>query len=650
MLKKLSRISVVFVIVYFLPSVLFSDDIKEANKLYQELSYKYALEIYQKIMVSSPSSEVAQRIANCYRFINKSEEAEIWYKKVLGYDNVSSDNYRLLAEALKQNGKFDEAATNFLIWGEKNPDKLKLAEQYAEHCNIAKDWAENPDLGATIKNEAALNTENSDFSPINLGEKIVFVSDRWADDKKTDKVYGWTGNPYMKMYEVSLGKGQASQLKGSISGGFHSGPAALNASSDTLIFTRAVATANKKKYAGISGKQHLLFAVLEKGEWKVKDKLPFNSDSKFSVQHPALSPNGNILYFASDMPGGFGGMDLYYSEKQANGTWSAPKNCGDAINTPEDDVFPTVRKDGKFYFSSRGHVGMGGLDIFSATGEKATFAEVTNLRAPLNSTKDDFGILYNEDLKTGFLSSNRTGGLGLDDIYNFKQGVKAPVKPKSLIYAVNGAAVEKGTGIPITGLEITLLNKDTQQEVKVLTDEFGKFKFELAPETDYWISGDQNQYFTGQTGNISTKGLKQATIFDIKFELERAKDVYTFKLDNIYYDFDKWNIRPDAVDGLNKVNQFLKNMSNVRLELVAHTDARGRASYNMELSDKRANSARDFLIEKGVLASRLAASGKGETELLNKCGNKADCTEEEHQLNRRTEFKIVKITPVIAMN
>ena len=647
-IKKFFRVFALLLFVSLAPSVLFSDDIKEADKLYKQLDYKYALEIYEKIMKENPSVDIAQKIANCYRFINNTEAAEVWYKKAVSYPDANPDNYKFLAEALKQNGKFDEAAANFKIWGERNPALASDAEKQANICIVAKTWTENPDVGAMVESEIGFNSENSDFSPAKFGNDILLVSDRWQKNKKGEEIYGWTGNPYLKIYSTNTSSKQVNILKGTINKGFHSGPLAVYNSLDTIIFTRAVLSTSKKVKVGEVGKQYLLVAVKKDGEWTAKEKLPFNTEGLFSVQHPALSPDGKTLYFASDKPGGFGGMDLYFSEKQSNGSWTQPQNCGSEINTTTDDVFPTVRADGKFYFASKGHIGMGGLDIFSAIGEKNKFKDVENLRAPLNSPKDDFGVLFNADNKTGYLSSNRNGGVGLDDIYKFRTGIKAEPKSQQL-FVVNGLVLEKGTNAPIAGLEVLLINKANGVETKTFSDAEGKFNFTLEKESDYTVKGNPQQYFTSQSGEISTKGANQSTIYDIKFELERSKDVYTVKLNNIFYDFNKWNIRKDAYGDLNKVNEFMASMPNVSMELIAHTDARGTAAYNQLLSEKRGQSALDYLVNKGVPASRLSAIGKGETELLNQCDNGVKCTEAQHQLNRRTEFKIVKITPVMAM-
>lgn len=339
-------------------------------------------------------------------------------------------------------------------------------------------------------------------------------------------------------------------------------------------------------------------------------------------------------------------MDIYASQKQSDGSWGTPVNCGANINSPEPDVFPVVRKDGTFYFSSKGHVGMGGLDIFTAKGSYDKFGMAENLKAPINSSYDDFGIIFTDDLN-GYLSSNRKGGMGLDDIYAFK--IDSP-QEKPLLFAVEGEVIDKSTGASLSNVEVILFNKKTNQQLRTVSDMQGKFLFNLSPEMDYIITGNQDQYYSKQEGNISTVALTESTIFNVKFELERSKDdTYMVKLQNIYYNFDKWNIRPDAAIELNKVASFVLNMPNISIELRSHTDSRGKAVYNKWLSQKRAQSAVNYLVEKGVGSSRLSAVGLGETELLNRCRDGVKCPLKDHQLNRRTEFKVVKINPVASI-
>lgn len=645
-LKKVGKFLLVFSVVSLAPSILFSDDIKDAERYYKQLDYKYALEIYEKIMRENPKMEIAERIASCYRFMNNTEAAEIWYKKTLAYPEAPATDYKFLADALKQNGKYEEAASTYRAWGEMDEKQKTVAVAKANACMVAKVWNENPDVGALVEDEIGFNSENSDFSPVIYGQDFVFASDRWDGKPERNKgkdVYGWTGNPYIKVYQYSTASQKATPFDSQINFGYHNGPIIFTKGLDTAYFTRVIMSSRANK-ADV-GKKYIVVATKKAKGWQLVNKLPFNEKGTFSVLHPALSPNGQILYFASDMPGGVGGMDLYYATKLPDGSWSAPVNCGNVINTKEDEAFPTVRADGKLFFSSKGHIGMGGLDIFSAEGEKSSFANVENLRAPMNSSKDDFGISFNPaDDQKGYLSSNRTGGVGMDDIYRFTLGIKAT--PKETMFAVNGLSVDKATGAPVAGLKVLLINNDSKAEKTAFSDQQGRFSFTLEPNASYTVKGDSKTYFTAQEGNFSTKGLKESTTFEIRFEVEKSDDVYTVRLNNIYYDFNKWAIRPDAVADLDKVQQLMGNMPNIKMELLAYTDARGSAAYNMALSEKRANSAKNYLISAGVNATRLSAMGKGETELLNQCTDGIKCTEAEHQLNRRTEFKIVKVPTV----
>lgn len=648
--KKLLLASLVCTILYFSPRNIFSDNIKQANKYYETYDYKLALNIYQKIMQKKPSLEVAQKLANCYRFINDSKGAETAYAKVLTFPGANPINYKYYADALKQNGKFEEAKKNYILWGQRQPDKLEEATRLANTTEVGRMWAENPDPNVRIENVKALNSENSEFSPVKFRDDLVFTSDRWfvqsTDDKKKAPVYGWTGNPYLKMYQATKqGDTFKATLMPVLNQEFHTGPAIFTSSGDTVYFTLTESPKGKKKKAAFITKK--IYTSRKSGaNWSAPLPISLNNES-FSIQHPALSPNGAILYFASDMPGGRGGMDIYAAQRQADGSWGSPVNCGSNINSSEDDVFPVVRQDGRLYFSSKGHVGMGGLDIFTSKGAYNEFELAENLKAPINSPNDDFGINFTDELN-GYLSSNRPGGLGLDDIYKFQ--IVPQEKPvTALFFAVDGEVSDKSTGTVLSNVEVILLNKTTGQQQSTFSDIQGKFHFDLSPEAEYVITGNQAQYYSKQEGSISTLGLKESTVFNVKFELERSKDTYMVKLKNIYYNFNKWNIRPDATVELNKVVSFMDNMPNINIELRSHTDSRGKAVYNKWLSQKRAQSAVNYLVKQGVASSRLSAVGLGETELLNRCRDGVKCSVRDHQLNRRTEFKVVKINPVASI-
>lgn len=633
------------------PNALKSNDLSKANKHYEKYDYNYAIKIYEKILAKKPSLEVAQKLAHCYRFTNNTLAAERAYARVLTFPGFDPVNYIYYGDMLKQNGKFDEAKRNYLMYGERIPAKADDAVRLANSCDAARLWLENPDINVEFVNEAGLNSDKSDFSPMPYQDGFIFASDRYfmtsPEKAKKSKVYGWTGNPYLKLYAAEKPKDsiggvyKLTLLPKAINKEFHNGPATISEDGQTIIFTRS----GKFDKTEVSKLKDVVLYISTKqnGVWtEAVPLLPSNSYYGYSMQHPALSPDGNTLYFSSDMPGGHGGMDLYYSEK-INKTWSKPVNCGKVINSAEDEVFPFVRKDGKLYFSSRGHITIGGLDIFSADGAKNNWSEPTNLKAPFNSTRDDFGIYFFQDNLTGYVSSNRPGGKGMDDIYSFSQK-----KSNDVFYAVEGKVLEKGTTNPVSNLKIYLLNKDNGETETAFSAEDGSFRFNLKPEVDYLVRGDLDVFFSRQEGSISTKGLTESTIFNVKFEVEKGEEAYLVRLNNIYYDFDKYNIRKDAEPELGRVLDFMNKTPNVNVELRAHTDARGKADYNMKLSEKRAASAKQYLLSKGANLERLSSKGFGETQLLNKCDDGVKCTDAEHQLNRRTEFKVVKVDPVLS--
>ncbi|WP_051291122.1 OmpA family protein [Pedobacter glucosidilyticus] len=635
------------------PKMLKSDDLGKANKYYEKYDYKFAIEIYEKLLEKSPSLEVAQKLANCYRFINNTVAAERAYATVLTFPGFDPINYIYYAGILKQNGKFDQAKRNYLMYAERVPARSDYAVRLANSCDAARLWLQNPDLNVDIENENSFNTEHADFSPVAYDNGFLIISDRWflksPGSDKNAKVYGWTGNSFLKIYQAEQAKDSAAGvmqltlLPEQINDKYHNGPATISADGNIIYFTRAgvVEETDLKKLKDVVIKKTIYISSKRNGVWSEATPFPYNNVYQYSVQHPALSPDGNILYFASDMPGGYGGMDLYYSEKSGNG-WSKPINCGNTINSEEDEVFPFVRKDGTLYFSSRGHITIGGLDIFSSTGVKNNWTEPENLKSPFNSTRDDFGVFFFQDNLSGYLSSNRPGGKGSDDIYRFYQ------KPKEQFYAVDGKVTEKGTGSPIAGLKIFLINKNTGEEKSTLSAEDGSFKFNLDKETDYTVRGDMDKFFSRQEGDITTKGATESIVFNVKFEVEKVEEAYLVRLNNIYYDFDKYQVRKDAEPELNKVVAFLNSTPDVNIELRSHTDARGKAAYNQKLSELRAASAKEYLKTKGIEIKRLSSKGYGESQLLNKCVDGTQCSEEQHQLNRRTEFKVVKVNPVFS--
>ncbi|RZL44544.1 MAG: flagellar motor protein MotB, partial [Pedobacter sp.] len=365
------------------------------------------------------------------------------------------------------------------------------------------------------------------------------------------------------------------------------------------------------------------------GNWAAPVAFKYNKIDEYSVGDPFLSTDGKWLYFVSNMPGGFGGTDLYKVERTANG-WGDPVNLKE-LNTEGNERTPSIEA-GHIYFSTDGRVGMGGLDVFEAKMDGDRFNGVKNLGYPFNSAQDDFAFLKISTL-TGFLSSNRDNGLGDDDIYSF-------AKQQELVFLLEGRVFDKKTNVLLPNAIVSLKKLDGQT-LKVQTDEKGEFKFSLERASDYELKGIKTGY-RADIDSLTTRNLAANTTIKKDLFLTPIEIDTPIRIENIYYDFDKSNIRKDASIELDKVVKIMRDNPNIWIELGSHTDSRGNDQYNQWLSQSRANSAVQYIIDRGIAKNRITAKGYGENKLLNKCANGIKCSEEQHQLNRRTEFKIVK--------
>lgn len=572
-------------------------ELKKANRLYERLDYSLAIPYYlEHFKTNKPDAGSAARLAHCYRLNNNTKEAEAWYATAIALKNSDPENVWYYAEALKSNRKYAEAKEQYKAYGKLDPAAASRVDLAIRACDEALAWLNAP-APYEVTNEEWLNSPGSEFGPVLIGNGLIFSSDRMVKGKEYTKegIHGWSGRPYIRLFyteqehqqneESSFMEAKKGPMPGNaaartemtwkeammlpdiINEQFHNGPAVYDTNDHILYFTRTrkVEVEAGEKYPdptswpGTVEKQYvnrLEIWMAEKkseGEWTNIKSFRWNNAERYSIGHPAISPDGKILYFSSDMPGGYGATDIYYCELKADGTWGQPVNAGADINTEGRESFPVMRSDGVFYFASDGHTGMGGLDLFSAKGAAANWKEVENLRAPFNSPKDDFGIVFTDNDSTGYFASDREGGKGLDDIYSFKPVKKPePVKdPMKLVFPV------------------------------------------------------------------------------------------------VYYDFDKSDIRSDAEEGLKQVIQALVDHPDVKVEVAAHCDCRGSAAYNMKLSQRRAESAYNYLVQKGIDKQRLNAKGYGENQPVNDCMDGEHCSESDHQKNRRTEFKITVETEPI---
>lgn len=555
---------------------------QQADLLFDRYAYYNAAKLYKSVAVKKhPDVKVLERLGLCYRKMNAYKEAENWYAKAVADPKAAVSSHYEYAEVLLRNQEFEKAKAQYALYGSKSKTDMTLK---INSCDSAVVWMKNP-ANYTIKNVSGLNTKYADWGLNSYGKNgLVFTSDRFTDQaEKYSDIYKWTGNTWLKLFLAADSQKVTAALpiiykEYAISKtDYHAGPMVLNATSDTAYVT--ISTWVKKGEIPVDKKMYkreeklytrrlgLIIVAKKNGKWELVKTFPYNNIKAFSVGHAALAKNGNILYFTSDMPGGFGKTDIWYTEKQSNGSWGKPVNCGPQINTDQEEAFATTGPKGELYFASKGRIGMGGYDIYSIKGEKAQWDKAVNLKYPVNTTSDDFYFTSNDGI-SGYLSSNREGGAGDDDIYSFTAPPPVVILPKP----------------------------EPVQPVVVVAE----------PKPEPLIVGK------------------------------------TYVLKDIYYDFDKYNIRPDAAKVLDKLIVTLKEYPAVEIELSSHTDSRGNFAYNMWLSQRRAESAVAYLVEHGILRSRLKAKGYGETRLLNKCAKGVKCTAAEHQLNRRTEVKALR--------
>lgn len=635
--------------------------LRKANKYYDNYEYALALQEYQEVVQKrAPDTETARRMADAYRLTRQTQLAENWYSKVVAMPGRDPMNLFYYAEALRSNGKYAEAKGQYMLWGEEMPDKAEQAQERIQASEIAARWMGQPAV-AKVEPLQVLNYANfSDFSPMQYGNKgIIFTSDRGVQaGKDKTAVYGWTGRPFLQLFTAEQdvqGKwGNPTALEDVINAEYHNATAAAAEDGKTLYFTRTHIVTRKTnvntdptswvKAPGPADKEHLnrleIFTAEKKdGTWGNIKPFEYNKVEEYSVGHPALTPDEKIMYFTSDMPGGAGETDIYYTVRRADGSWGEPVNAGLTINTPGRESFPYVDASGKLYFASDGHIGMGGLDIFSAEGAQGKWRAVRNLGFPVNSPKNDYGIMFTEPGEQGLLSSNRDAENGTDDIYSFTILQKPVVLAITTLERKQNA--QKRTvqeALPET--RVVVAQEEIADSTIVTTNLSGKYFMDGRKGSNYNFTGAKEGYLNvqavAQVPVDAPDTVEVALLFD-RNVLEKA-----IVLENIYYDLDKWDIRTDAAKELDKLVLLLQSNPEIGIELSSHTDSRESQNYNQVLSEKRAQAAVDYIASKGIDKSRLMPKGYGKTRLVNGCGDGVQCSEEEHQLNRRTEFTIKK--------
>lgn len=609
-----------------------AQNLKRANLLFEKRAYLNAAELF--LNEEPKTQEVLEKLADCYYFNTKMSQAEPWYKMLLQKHeaNVNPTYLFRYSQALKGVKKFDEADKWFQKYLEKK--QMTMAEKPAtlpffEALNYGN-------RKPYIVHKVSVNSTFSDFGIAYFGDKVVFASTR-----TNGKLYDWNNQPYLDLYQADVDENQdlknVMPFSGSINTEMHESNAVFTKDGKTMYFTRNNFDSGKKN-RDKNKVTHLKIykAQFVNDEWTSIMELPFNSDD-FSVEHPALSPDEKQLYFASDMPGTIGSFDLFVVDINADGTYGAPKNLGSKINTEQREQFPFVSSDNILYFASDGHFGMGGLDIFKSEISDESFSKPINLSNVINSNMDDFAFIIHDENEKGYFSSNRDGGMGDDDIYRFT---------KEKTYVIHGLVQDKNSLKLLPNTLVTLFDENKNLISEITVGEDAKYSFDIENNKSYKIRGTLKLYIPSEVSFSSdAKGdINKNIQLLIESYDDAEQNVITesgktqIKINPIYFDFDKWNIRPDAALELNNVVALMKKHLDMQLEIGAHTDARGSDEYNLKLSHRRAQSVLEYLISQGISENRLKSVGYGETQPLNNCVEPKMCSEDEYSINRRCEF------------
>jgi outer membrane protein OmpA-like peptidoglycan-associated protein/tetratricopeptide (TPR) repeat protein len=759
------RIGLILALVVGISSASFAQ-LKKANNYFKQDQFNDAIKYYEKVLKKNGSNiEATQNIAFAYRKLKDYKNAEVYYAKATEINPTESANFLYYGQTLKNNNKVAAAKIQFEKFVASNPSSF-MGKLMVKSCGDIKDW-EVDEKAFEVSNLENINTKNADFCPLIFEDGIVFVSERGID-LVNENNYGMSNQPYLSIFFAREDKQyrKAKHFSNQLNSLYHDGPVSISADGKSIYFTRVDKKEQGKSY---TNKLKIYSATLDGRKWK--NVTPFiHNSSSYSVAHPWISEDGKKLFFASDMPGGIGGMDLYVSTKQGE-EWGKPINLGNGVNTLENEVFPYFRK-GVLYFSSEGHSGYGGLDVYSVK-EEDKWKNPENLKAPLNSSKDDFGIYYKDD-ENGYFSSNREGGKGSDDIYSFSWHTLSPQTSMSGLLEYDKLAS--------SGTTINLLDADDNVVYTAVTDEYGKFKFDkLGLDDNYLLSIDADDdsflegaklYLTNSNGEkvlLANKvgkgkfkfqalpfeyydGLEQLkeedeSLFTIsvfgqvyqklpgdysggmeiwvvddegniigkakadkdgKFSFDKLSpnDEYLFMLaeddetlnmiivdengnvmdaakrliegkyryirldsdqnvitlineidevikiaenenfiiSKVLYDYRSAEINETAAKELDKLVAILKKNKDVGVELSSHTDSKGSDSYNMQLSQKRADAAVEYVVSKGIVATKIIPKGFGETQPVapNELPNGKD-NPEGRAKNRRTEFKVIKL-------
>jgi len=706
-MKKLLVIIFVFSIQFINAQ---DQELIRAKKFFDRTYYSEAIVLYQKLADERPSQEVIKNLADSYFYTNDLVKAQRYYRLLVKNYNkdLNREYYFRYAQTLKATNSVDDAnqylKEYYALSG--NPDDVVNFEKSLKTLENVSAIGKRFE----IKN-LAINTPNSEFGAVKYNDDLVFAGVKLKPGL-LDKKFKWDNETYLNLVSIPLKNINSADsivhyFAKELKTGMHESNAVFTKDGKTIYFTRNNSKNGKKKKdeKKISNLQ-IFKAELVNGKWTNITSLPFNSPN-YSVEHPALSADEKVLYFASDMPGSLGSFDIY-SVNINKGAFDTPKNLGPNVNTDKREQFPFASADNKLYFSSDGHLGYGSLDVFVSEIKGSEYGEAVNIGLPLNSNLDDFAFNIDSNTKEGYFASNREGGKGSDDIYQFKEIKDLIVEDCKQFIA--GIITDVDTKLALENATVILQDSENKTLNTITTSADGKFSFTVACEASYKISAFKENYTNASTiltldktrdknndASLTLKSLeaikqeekliaenkrkqeiiieennkkkealaaielkekekkaKEAAIVAAEIkkkekvqeiltqekDVVKDKDRLIIKTDPIYFDYNMWYIRKESKVVLGRVVELMKKYPGMVIEIGSHTDSRGNAKFNEDLSQKRANSTREFIIQSGIDAKRVSAKGYGESVPIIKCKTDEACSEEDHELNRRSEFVI----------
>lgn len=622
--------------------------VNSGDKKYDSYAYIDAIKTYERVAAKGYRSEdLFKKLGNAYYFNSDFQNAGKWYAELFAMNADAEPEYCYrYAQCLKSTGDIAQAK-RYLDEFDARSKNDSRARLYKEDVNYMDQIKANS--GRYKIQDAGVNSRYSDYGSFVYDNKLYFASARDTGSFIKRK-HTWTGQYFTNIYNADLDPqtgtaSKAKKFKSAINTKFHEASPVFASDGKTVYFTRNNYIGGKR---GRDDNRTTLIKIYraelgKDGRWTNIAELPFNSDN-YSTAHPALSPDGKTLYFASDMPGSVGQSDLYKASINPNGGFGTPENLGNAINTEGKETYPHVTSENEIYFASDGHPGLGGLDVFAANIDSGgKISNIQNVGADVNSPQDDFAYIIDPETRRGFFTSNRDGGQGSDDIYAFLE-----TRRLKCIQELEGIITDAKTGAILSGVKVTLLGSDMSVKDAAVSDASGRYSFSVECGKMYYVRAEKPDYNTKEA-NVTIGTQSGKTTLPIQLEKSICKVAVgddlgkCFGIKMIYFDLDKSDIRTEAALDLEKILDVLNSHPTMKLDIRSHTDSRASHQYNEALSERRAKSTVQWLVKNGVAPNRLTAKGYGETQLVNKCSDGVPCTEEEHQANRRSEFIITAL-------